>query len=65
MSDNVKPWNMIDGSSRSPEEVVKSRMDICNGCEFYRARTNQCKKCSCFMKLKTKLEHAKCPIGKW
>ncbi len=65
MSDNVKPWNMIDGSSRSPEEVVKSRMDICNGCEFYRARTNQCKKCGCFMKLKSKLEHAKCPIGKW
>jgi len=65
MSDDVKPWNLIDGSPRSPEELEQARLEICSGCEHYRAKTNQCKLCGCFMKLKTKLEHATCPIGKW
>jgi len=65
MSDNVKPWNLFDGSPRSPEELSQYRLEICSGCEFFRSRTQTCRKCGCFMKLKTKLEHAKCPIGKW
>lgn len=64
-SDDVRPWDLINGSPKSPEEVSLSRLEICNGCEFFRKRTNQCKKCGCFMKLKTTLEKAKCPIGKW
>jgi hypothetical protein len=24
-----------------------------------------CKKCSCFMKLKTRVARMKCPVGKW
>lgn len=67
MSDqrDVKPWDLINGSPRTPEEIAESRLEICRNCEFYRKRTNQCKKCGCFMKLKTKLEEARCPIGKW
>ena len=66
MSDDVKPWDLFNPNQpRSPEELAESRLEICRGCEFYRARTNQCKKCGCFMKLKTSLENAKCPIGKW
>lgn len=65
MSDDVKPWDLINGSPRSPEEIAESRLEICRSCEFYRQKTNQCKKCGCFMKLKTQLEHARCPIGKW
>jgi hypothetical protein len=65
MSDDVKPWDLINGSPRTPEEIAEHRLTICVNCEFYRARTNQCKKCGCFMKLKTKLESARCPIGKW
>ena len=65
MSDDVKPWDLINGSPRSPEEIAESRLEICRSCEFYRKKTNQCKKCGCFMKLKTQLEHARCPIGKW
>jgi hypothetical protein len=64
-SDDVRPWDLINGSPKSPEEVSLSRLEICNSCEFFRKRTNQCKKCGCFMKLKTTLEKAKCPIGKW
>ena len=40
------------------------RFDICKKCIFLTKR-NKCKKCGCFMKLKTKLSLAKCPIGKW
>jgi hypothetical protein len=68
MADNqkdVKPWNLIDGSPRSAQEVSVYRLEICKTCVFYRPKTNQCKKCGCFMKLKTQLEHAKCPMGKW
>lgn len=66
MSDNVKPWDMLNpNENRSSEDIIKSRLDICRSCEFFRPRTEQCKKCGCFMKLKTKLERAHCPIGKW
>lgn len=50
---------------RSNPEQIDYRLEICKTCVFYRPKTNQCKKCGCFMKLKTRLEHAKCPIGKW
>lgn len=46
-------------------DMAKSRMDICNQCEFLTKATHQCTKCGCFMKLKTKLLHATCPISKW
>ena len=66
MSDDVKPWDLLNPNQpRSQEDIIDVRLEICKACEFYRAKTNQCRKCGCFMKLKTKLEHAKCPIGKW
>jgi hypothetical protein len=65
MSDDVRPWDLINGSPRSPEELEVYRLEICSKCEFFRTTTKTCSKCGCFMKLKTKLEHAKCPIGKW
>ena len=65
MSDDVKPWNLFDGSPRSPEEVAAHRLEICKGCEFFRQTTQTCKKCGCFMKAKSMLANAKCPVGKW
>lgn len=66
MSDNVKPWDLLNPNQpRSEEELMQARLDICKSCEFFRAKTEQCKKCGCFMKLKTKLKNANCPIGKW
>lgn len=62
---DVKPWDLINGSPRSPEEIAAYRLEICKGCEWFRQRTQTCKKCGCFMKLKTTLESARCPIGKW
>jgi hypothetical protein len=66
MSDDVKPWDLLNPNQpRSEEELIAYRLDICKSCEFFRAKTETCRKCGCFMKLKTKLKNANCPIGKW
>lgn len=64
MSDS-KPWDLFNGSPRTPEELAAQRLEICKTCDWFRPRTETCKKCGCFMKLKTTLEKSKCPIGKW
>lgn len=50
---------------RSQEELIEYRMSICKTCPMFNQRTQQCRKCGCFMKLKTTLQQAKCPIDKW
>jgi hypothetical protein len=65
MSKDVKPWDMINGSPRASEEIAKERLDICRSCMCLQPITEICLVCSCFMKLKTKLEDATCPLGKW
>ena len=45
-------------------EVLQERWDACGSCEFL-TENLVCKKCSCFMKLKTRVARMKCPVGKW
>ena len=59
------PLDMINGSPRVSAELVKERLDICHTCPAFRPLTQTCKKCGCFMKMKTQLEKAYCPLGKW
>jgi len=40
-----------------------ARLAICSDCVFFTGV--RCTRCGCFMKVKTKLEHASCPEGKW
>jgi len=47
------------------DETAELRYSICDGCEFFLQITKQCRKCGCFMHLKTKIAHAECPINKW
>lgn len=66
MSNNVKPWDLLNPNKpRSLDEVAEERFAMCKGCEHFIKLSKQCKKCGCFMNLKTKLEEATCPIGKW
>jgi hypothetical protein len=65
MSENVKPWDMINGAARVTSEESEKRFQICKSCPELIKLTSQCKKCGCFMALKTKLQAATCPIGKW
>lgn len=41
------------------------RLKICQECEKYLAQAKICGMCKCFMPLKTRIERAKCPLGKW
>lgn len=46
------------------ESLPRLRMSVCQTCPFFtKART--CRKCGCFMPVKTKLKNARCPLGKW
>lgn len=66
MSDSVKPWDMLNPKEeRVSDDEQAARMAICHSCEFLFKPTVQCKKCGCFMELKTKLKRAFCPIEKW
>ena len=47
------------------EERRTERYNICKECEHFRAVTKQCKLCSCFMPIKTKMLESTCPINKW
>ncbi len=66
MPDDVKFSDLFDPSMpRSDRELIESRLQICNTCPWFNKRLAKCKKCGCFMRLKTTLQNAKCPIGKW
>ena len=45
--------------------IVEKRLAECLTCEHYIKATSQCKKCGCFMELKSRLATASCPVGKW
>lgn len=52
-------------ASFASDELRSIRIEICNSCPELFALTNQCKKCGCFVKHKTKLVSQECPLGKW
>lgn len=51
--------------SKLTEEERNIRYDICKKCEWLFIPTNTCKKCGCFMTVKTYMPEQSCPIGKW
>jgi hypothetical protein len=62
----TRPWDFIDPNTEYAEKSLsKERYSICSSCPEFMKSTKQCKKCGCFMALKTKLKDAECPIGKW
>lgn len=62
----TRPWDMLNPNTEYVDkQISEERLDICKSCPFLVKATSQCQKCGCFMHLKTKLEKAKCPIGKW
>ena len=58
MSDRLKNVMLHD------QDIIDKRWDICKGCEFLTEK-NRWEKCGCFMKVKTRVATASCPIGKW
>ena len=62
----TRPWDILNPQTKYvTEELSAKRFEICKACPELIKPTHQCKKCGCFMQLKTKLEIATCPLGKW
>ena len=62
----TRPWDLLDPSvERVTDNVAEERYSTCLGCPELLKLTKQCKKCGCFMSVKTRLKNASCPIGKW
>lgn len=47
-----------------PSKISEARWDKCKKCDQL-SSLNFCKKCGCFMPLKTKLDNVACPLKKW
>jgi hypothetical protein len=50
---------------RSDKDLIEYRLSICNQCPALNKNLMKCKKCGCYMKLKSTLKQASCPLGKW
>lgn len=62
----TRPWDVVNPvAEKATDEEADRRYAICEECPRLLKLTKQCKECGCFMNLKTKLQHATCPIGKW
>jgi hypothetical protein len=62
----TRPWDMFNPNIEYvPEAEASTRMAICEECPSLLRLTHQCKECGCFMKMKTKIKTAECPLGKW
>lgn len=53
------------GITLVPDQIKEERLTICRSCEFLFEPTLQCKRCGCFLKLKTSFAFFKCPVDKW
>jgi hypothetical protein len=63
---DTRPWDLLKKDTEVVDEEKRNiRLEICNACPQLISLTSQCKLCGCFMKAKTKIETATCPIGKW
>lgn len=63
---SAKPWDFFNPNTEyASKEESSRRLEICKTCPFLIKSTIQCKKCGCFMKAKTTLAHATCPVGNW
>ena len=62
----VTPLDLLNPATKKASlELAEQRFSICQDCPEFFKPSSQCKKCGCFMNSKTRLEMAKCPIGKW
>jgi len=63
MADVVRFFKDIFSKEENIMNLSGQRMNICRTCKFFSPKTERCQKCGCFMKLKTKVQNAKCPVG--
>ena len=47
------------------DEIIQTRLGICNECSHFNIHSKQCNLCGCFMEHKTKFKAAECPMNMW
>ena len=57
--------SIVNGDLKISTELQNERIKICEECSFFDHKSNRCKKCGCFLKIKTAWRSQSCPIGKW
>jgi hypothetical protein len=57
--------SIMDGEGKISEQEKNKRYLLCESCEFFDSPSKRCKKCGCFLKIKTGMRGQHCPIGKW
>lgn len=63
---DVEFLDLFDPSQpRSNKDLMEQRLAICNECPWLNKTFMKCRKCGCFMQLKSTLLQAKCPLGHW
>ncbi len=58
-------FDYLDPIVPKDKDLGMKRYKICLSCPRIIHATGQCRECGCFMKAKTQLEDAKCPLCKW
>jgi hypothetical protein len=62
----VRPWDLIlPGTPRAKKDIAFGRYEMCKECDRFNPHFKTCMECGCFMKAKTHLAEAHCPLGKW
>lgn len=62
----TRPWDVVNPNvEHVSDQEAATRLAVCTSCPSLIKFTHQCRECGCFMKLKTKLQKAECPLGKW
>lgn len=58
--------NIRDGKDlKVSEQVFKTRLETCGGCNKFNPNMQRCDECGCFLQVKAKLSGMKCPLNKW
>jgi len=62
----VGPMDIVNPTTEWVDDTLfNERYSICKACPELIKLTKQCKKCGCFMTVKSKMKLASCPLGKW
>jgi hypothetical protein len=62
----VGPLDILNPNTEWVDDVLyNERYSLCLSCPELINLTKQCKKCGCFMTVKSKMKIATCPLGKW
>jgi hypothetical protein len=60
------PFDLLNPKTeKATPELAESRLATCRQCPELVPVVDQCKRCGCFMALKTTIKISKCPLGKW